>query len=119
VILLVCPAEGRQSEGLEYLSTDFERCHVGALWLGLIFACGGADENGWRNVGAAAVEGVGIDINGVAMAAAAAVGNRHNDDAGIDNIGSVGAVAIAVVSRIDVKDGGGVDTVVAVVIVEM
>ena len=102
------------------MSTDFERCHAGALWLGLIFACGGADENGWRNVGAAAVEGVGIDVDGVAVAAAAAAaGDRRNDNAGTDNVGSVGAVAVAVVSRIDVKDGGGVDTVVAVVVVEM
>ncbi len=100
------------------LSTDFERRRAGALWLGLIFACGGADGNGWRNVGAVAVEGLGVDVDGVAVAAAAAAGGRGDDDAGVDNVGGVGAVAVAVVGGIGVEDGGGVDTVVAVVVVE-
>ena len=86
------------------LSTDFERRRAGALWLGLIFACGGADGNGWRNVGAVAVEGLGVDVDGVAVAAAAAAGGRGDDDAGV--VGGVGAVAIAVVGGIGVEDGG-------------
>ena len=80
-----CRGDGRRG-----LSTDFERRRAGALWLGLIFACGGADGNGRRNVGAAAVEGV-------AVAAAAAADGRGDDDAGVDNVGGVGAVAVAVV----------------------
>src|SRR5260221_10517795 len=51
------------------------------------------------------------------MAAAAAAGGRGDDDAGVDNVGGVGAVAVAVVGGIGVEDGGGVDTVVAVVVV--
>ena len=98
---------------MEGLDTDFERWRAGAHWIGLIFACGGADEihgNGWRNVGAAIIEGVGVDVDGVAVVVAPAVGGGGDDDAGVDDVGGVGAVAEAVV-------WGGIDTAVVVVVV--
>ena len=107
------------------LSTDFKRWRADTIcqWLGLIFVCGGADGihgNGWRNVGAAAVEGVGINVDGVAMAAAAAaaVGSGGDDDASVDDVGGVDCCRCCVVNRIGVvEEGGGVETLVAVAVI--
>ncbi len=42
------------------LTTSVERRRVGTLVLVLVVACGGADRNGWWDVGAAVVEDVGV-----------------------------------------------------------
>ena len=102
----------RRGEDWRCLRTDFERRRAGAHWLGLIFACGGADEiyvNGWRYVGAAIVEGVGVDVDvdvdGVAVVAAAAVGGGGDDDAGVDDVSGVGADGVTLIGRIGVEAG--------------
>ena len=89
--------------------------------LGSFFACGVADGihgKGWRNVGAAAVEDVGVNVDGVAMAAAVLLLAAEVMMMWALTMLAALTVAVAVVSRIGVvEDGGGVDTLVAVVVV--
>jgi hypothetical protein len=96
-----------RGDGRMGLSTDFKRRRAGALWLGLIFACGGADGNGWRNVGAAAVENVGVNVDGVvvAAAAAAAAGGGGDDDAGVESLLAALELLLLLLSRCE---AGGV-----------
>ncbi len=73
----------------------------------LVVACGGADGSGWRDVGAAAVEGVNVGADGIAVnAAAAAVGGGVGvDGVGVDDAGGIDIAAAVVVVAVVGEDG--------------